>query len=100
MSLPIGVRPEAAADLRAARRWYEGQTQGLGAEFVREVSEAFDRISGLPEAFAVVWRDVRKHRARRFPYAVFYRVPADRVEVLAIHHASRDPSAWRSRADP
>jgi len=33
MSLPVIVRPEACAELREAREWYEVQRPGLGEKF-------------------------------------------------------------------
>ena len=43
------VRPEADADLVAARAWYERQREGLGAELILCVEEALERISRMPE---------------------------------------------------
>jgi len=34
---------------------------------------------------------------RRFPYGIYYRVYADRVEVIAVQHSRRDPADWQSR---
>jgi plasmid stabilization system protein ParE len=34
---------------------------------------------------------------RRFPYCVYYRPHADRIEILAVFHSSRAPSDWPSR---
>ena len=35
---------------------------------------------------------------RQFPFVVYYRVRDDRIEVLAVMHGGRDPSAWQARA--
>lgn len=97
MSLPVILRPEAEQDVESTRDWYEQQA-GLGQAFLDRVSDALDRIGAMPEMYAVVWQDVRACRLRRFPFVVYYRVLADRVEVLAVLHGSRDASAWQSRA--
>jgi plasmid stabilization system protein ParE len=47
---------------------------------------------------SVVWRNVRAARLRRFSYVVYYRIHADRVEVLAVMHGSRHGSSWWARA--
>lgn len=96
--LPVILRPEAEQDLISARDWYDQQRAGLGDEFVAEVSVVFDRLAATPKLFAAIWQDVRACRVRRFPYVVYYRVLADCVEILAVLHGSRDPSAWQSRA--
>ena len=61
------------------------------------VREALDQIESMPELFGVVWQDVRVARLRQFRHVVYYVVFTDRVEVLAVMHGSRDPSAWQSR---
>ena len=58
----------------------------------------FGRIAITPSAHRTVYRDVRRALTRRFPYGVYYRVHADRIEVIAVYHSSRDPSGWQSRA--
>jgi plasmid stabilization system protein ParE len=97
MNFPVVVRPEAEQDLLAARDWYDQQRVGLGDEFSTQVSAILDRLSAMPELFAVRWHDVRSCRLRQFPYIVYYRALSDRVEVLAVLHVSRDSSAWQSR---
>ena len=47
---------------------------------------------------AAVFADVRKAVVARFPYTVFYRAEATRVQVLAVFHSRRDPSIWQGRA--
>ena len=54
MSLPIVWRPEAEADLLAARDWYEWQRSGLGEEFADAVETILARIEAMPELYAIV----------------------------------------------
>jgi toxin ParE1/3/4 len=97
MSVPIVVRPEVEQDLRSAQDWYDARREGLGDEFSTQVSEMFDRLAQMPEMFALTWKDIRKCRLARFPYNVYYRSLIDRVEILAVMHASRHPRSWKSR---
>jgi toxin ParE1/3/4 len=97
MTLPVTLRPEAALDVLSAEEWYERQRSGLGQRFLDQVSQAFGRIADMPEMYAIVCKGVRSCRLRKFPYMVYYRVLADRVEVLAVIHGSRDPAVWKSR---
>lgn len=97
MSLPVVFRPEAEQDLIEARDWYDRQGTNLGDDFRAEIITLIERLGETPELYAVVWKNVRRCRPRKFPYVVYYRILADRVEVLAIVHGSRDPSTWRSR---
>ena len=58
----------------------------------------FDRIEQNPELYAAAFRSVRRAKLQRFPYVVYYRILADRIEVIAVLHGGRDPRVWRSRA--
>ena len=97
MNLPVILSPAASRDVEASAEHYEEEAE-LGAEFVARVEEVLDRIGQMPELHAVAYRDVRRARMSKFPHNVYYRVLADRVEVLAVIHGRRDPSAWQSRS--
>jgi plasmid stabilization system protein ParE len=97
MSLPVVLRDEAQAEFDEAFDHYEGLRAGLGIDFVARVQYVFDRISANPRSHAVVFADVRKAVVRQFPYCVYYRAEAARIEVIAVFHSSRDPSVWQKR---
>jgi plasmid stabilization system protein ParE len=97
MSLPVVLRRDASKDAEQARDYFESQRTGLGQKFVDRLREALGRIGDFPKAYAVVWRNVRAIRLRRFTYVVFYRVLPDRVEVFSIVDGRRDSSVWKSR---
>jgi plasmid stabilization system protein ParE len=98
MSLPVVLRDEAQAEFDEAFDYYEGKKQGLGVAFAERVQEVFDRISAHPKLHAEVYADIRKAVVAKFPYCVFYRAEAARVEVIAVFHSSRNPSIWQGRA--
>jgi plasmid stabilization system protein ParE len=97
MSLPVILRPEADADIQTIHDELEQVQTGLGDRFVARVREVLERIESMPELYGLVWQDVRAARLRKFRYLVYYVVFADRVEVLAVMHGSRDAPAWQSR---
>jgi plasmid stabilization system protein ParE len=92
MNYALVFRPEVREELNEAYIWYE-QKLGLGDEFLDCVDETLNRISQMPESYAVAHRDVRRALVRRFPYAVYYRIVSSRVIVIAIFHGRRDPQA-------
>lgn len=98
MSLPLQIRQEAETDLEQGRDWYEEKKPGLGDEFLECVEKALERIHDMPELYAPGYRGVRRCKVRRFPYVIYFRLSADRIEVIAIIHASRNPGIWKSRA--
>lgn len=98
MSREFIVSPEAEDDLAEAKRWYDNRQYGLGTELVECVDEAFATITRLPLVPAPVFEGLRRVLVRRFPYAVYYRVSDDRIDVVAVYHTSRDPRGWQERA--
>jgi plasmid stabilization system protein ParE len=98
MTLPVILRPEAAADMQATHQALEQSQAGLGRQFAARVREVLERIEAMPEMYGVACQDMRAARLKRFRYLLYYVVFADRVEVLAVMHGARDASAWRSRA--
>ncbi|HJT79121.1 MAG TPA: type II toxin-antitoxin system RelE/ParE family toxin [Gemmataceae bacterium] len=98
MTLPVILRPEAEADVQETHAYLEQSQVGLGRRFVARLREVLERIESMPELYGVVWQDVRAARLKKFRHIVYYVILADRVEVLAVMHGARDPSAWQERA--
>jgi plasmid stabilization system protein ParE len=92
------LRSEAREDLKAAAQWYEQRHDGLGAEFIDEFLAFITRIESDPQIFPVVEEPIRRGLVRRFPYAVYYSIEPDHLQVLAVMHCSQHPDTWRSRA--
>jgi plasmid stabilization system protein ParE len=97
VSYSLVFHPDVQPEVDDAYQWYEQQQPGLGDDFLTAIEEVFDRLRRTPRIHGTVWQDVRRALPRRFPYAVYYRIQDDRVEVVAVYHTSRDPSGWQSR---
>ncbi len=97
MSLPLDFHPAVRDEIDDAYRWYEQRRQGLGADFLDDLQPVLAEITANPARYGFADADIREGALAHFPYAVYYRVLADRVRVLAVYHASRDPSGWQSR---
>jgi plasmid stabilization system protein ParE len=97
MSLPVILRPEAEADIQATHDDLEQLRAGLGRQFAARLREVLERIGSMPEMYGLVWQDVRAVRLKKFRHVVYYVVFADRVEVLAVMHGSRNASEWQAR---
>ena len=98
MPLRLEFRPEAFADVAGAFFWYEDQRLGLGTDFELELDRTLAFIVAMPAAGRVVYRTLRRALVRRFSFAVYYVLHADRVEVRGVLHTSRHPRTWRGRA--
>jgi len=94
------VLAAAEAETTSAYDWYEAQSVGLGAEFLRAVEAVLASIQRTPALYPVVRGRTRRALLRRFPYGVFFyeRDEAQEVVVVAVVHGRRHPRVWHSRA--
>ena len=97
MSRPLIVRADAESDVEAAYHWYEERSPGLGAEFLRAVEASLSSVERDPERYPQHYKRARRALLRRFPYALFYVIESDLVEVIGCLHTRRHPRRWRSR---
>jgi plasmid stabilization system protein ParE len=77
----IRILDSALEDLDRGRRFYERQGEGLGDYFLDSLFAEIDSLL----VFAGIHREVLGyHRliARRFPYAVYYRMDGERIVVV------------------
>ena len=89
----------AAEEYRAARRWYERRTLGLGSRFRDELNRAVERIAAAPDRWPSYREFYRRHRVRRFPYTLYYRVlDEETIVILAVAHARRREGYWMRRS--
>ena len=93
----VRFRLEAARDVEGARGWYDEQRGGLGDAFAASLEDVIRLIAEFPEAFPEIAVSHRRALLHRFPYAVYYRLEAQVIDVLACLHTSRSPGTWRSR---
>ncbi|MEP6618984.1 MAG: type II toxin-antitoxin system RelE/ParE family toxin [bacterium] len=99
----ISFRPQARAEIREARGWYEAQVPGLGRVFIAELDATLAFLKLHPQMYGIVSDDgnVRRALLRRFPYSLVYEVlTADDLIVLACRHVRQDEIDWNgARSD-
>jgi len=98
MKAAFVFHPDVEGDVDEGYDWYERRRTGLGEDFLAAVEEVYARLQMNPQAHPRIYREVRRASARRFPYGIFYRLHADRIEILAVQHSRQDASRWQSRA--
>jgi toxin ParE1/3/4 len=98
MTLNVVFRRAAKSEFEEAAIWYDKRRSGLGQEFIFEIEQSLVSVAAAPHRYPIIFGDVRRTVARRFPYSVYFRVRADAVVVLAVFHGRRDPTTWRRRA--
>jgi plasmid stabilization system protein ParE len=92
--MKVRVLRSALEDLAAGRRFYDRQQEGVGAYFFDSLFSEIDSLT----LYAGIHRiEFGFHRmlARRFPFAVYYRVTGDEVVVLRVLDCRRDPARIR-----
>ena len=92
MKWTVRVRPEAELDLLVAAGWHTAHRQGLGAEFLEELSALIASLAENALLYAEIFDGVRRVFARRFPYAVTYQITDDEVVVLSVLRMRRRPA--------
>lgn len=85
------IRKDAEVDIAEAYSWYEGKREGLGSEFIEEISRTINAAFSEPLRFPLLFRQLRRARVRRFPYGVFFTTRHDAVVIVAVMHFGRNP---------
>ena len=98
MTRQVAFRQIARQEFEEAVAWYEGERLGLGLEFMAAVDQKVALIARQPGLFRQVRGSIRRAVIRRFPYTIHFVEEAERIVVLAVFHASRDPAEVRRRA--
>ena len=92
--MTVRFRTEAVEDVFSARSWYDQQLAGLGDQFVAALEGVVQLISELPDAFPEIAVGHRRALLGRFPYALYYRVERDVIDIVACLHTRRSPERW------
>ncbi|MBU4273537.1 MAG: type II toxin-antitoxin system RelE/ParE family toxin [Planctomycetes bacterium] len=92
----IDILAEAEQDLLDGIRFYDRQSPGVGFHFLESL---LADIESLRQFAGVHVLDFGYYRmlARRFPYAIFYRIEDDIIRVHAVLDCRRNPTWIRKR---
>lgn len=97
MRYEITVRKEAEYDLKNIFQYYEDVRFGLGHDLLLCVEEAISKVQRNPTIYKIIYKNLRRIAVRRFPFRLFYFIDSDRIIVVAIFHAQKDPKSWSNR---
>jgi plasmid stabilization system protein ParE len=90
-------RPIVQPEIDEAYQWYERQREELGDEFLDCVGNQIALICQMPEAYPIIYRDIRRSRIKLFPYVIYYRIVSSRVIITAVFHTRRNPKDAKAR---
>jgi len=95
--LDLTLHPASEAEAREAWLRYRASDPAVAIRFMAALDRAIEQVADHPERWSSYLHGTRRILLRRFPYAVVYRVEAQRVLVVAIAHQRRRPGYWRRR---
>ena len=94
---PVHFTEAARVELIDAQDWYKAEAPGLGRRFRAEIDSIVQRMTDNPRQFPMVFKTLRRARAKKFPYSLFFLIEPDTLLVVACFHSSRDPRHWQKR---
>lgn len=97
MNLAVEIHPEAVAEARSAREWYETRSDDTARAFLAEIDIGVESVRTAPELYPQYLHGTRRYLLRRFPYLIVYRVVGMTVQAVAIAHGRRRPGYWKAR---
>jgi len=89
MTYTLAFTGRAADDIVNAFEWYEVRRSGLGAEYLTALNRTLDLVQHMPTAGPEIQPGVRRLLLKNFPYAIYYSIGVQTVEILGCLHQRR-----------
>lgn len=97
MGFRLNISPAVKQEMAEAFAWYAERNAEAAENFREEVLGAFGLIAQHPDWFPL-WGDVvRRFVMKHYPYAVYYSVGDQVVNILAVGHNRRRAGYWQKR---
>ena len=93
----IRILASARDTLIEGAQFYEGQKEGLGEYFVDTLLSDIDSLVFLAGIHPVFYQRFFRMLSRRFPYAVYYKINGETVEIFAILDCRQNPDSIKKR---
>jgi plasmid stabilization system protein ParE len=96
--MKIRILPQARQDLEIGADYYELKDKGLGADFLAAILGDIDRL----KIHGGVHRFVHGFQwsvSKRFPFAIYYLVENQQVDIYAVLDCRQDPKKTIERLD-
>ena len=97
--MKLRILASASEDLVDAYTFYEKQRDGLGAYFVRSLVADIDALSSNAGIHPILFEGFHRALAKRFPFAIYYRLEDDTAIVYAVLDCRRSPAWHRKKLD-
>lgn len=99
MKYKFVYRPFVKQDLQNAIKYYKDISPRLAKEFVSRIREGKKYIEQNPLGDDVMYKNIRMHNIRQFPYHIHYYLDVDnkKIVVLAIAFSKREDLNFSKR---
>lgn len=95
--MKIEILDTAKRDLIDGFHFYEEQGAGLGSYFLTHLYADIESLRTYRGIHSKAYKDYHRLLAKRFPFAVFYKVEANSVRIYAVLDCRRNPSWIRKK---
>ena len=93
----VFISDHAQEEYERIFEWYYKQDRQAAFGFEDAFAKGLYLLSTQPLIFQHCDPIHRVYLLKHFPYKVIYRVYDDRVAIVSVIHASREPDAWKER---
>ena len=94
--MKIQILNEAEQDLIDSSRFYEMQEHGLGDYFLNSLFSDIDSLH-LYAGIHSIHFGYHRLLSKRFPFAIYYRIEQDIIQIWAVLDCRRDPAKIQTR---
>lgn len=91
--MKVRILASAGQDLLDGYRFYESLQPGIGERFLESMFADIDALAVTAGVHSIHFGGFHRLLAKRFPFAIYYRVTADTAVVYAVLDCRRSP-AW------
>lgn len=97
--MPLRILQKAQREFDQGADWYEDQEPGRGVSdrFTDAVNSVLLEIASNPLRWPKVRKSIREALVMGWPYAVYYRIRPQLIEIISIFNTHRDPKRWMGR---
>ncbi len=101
MQYKLVITHSAQNDILDASDWYEYQSKGRGELYMLSIDKCIKLVLKNPFSFAIIYLQIRKANAKKYPYSLYYRIDEikNEITIFAVIHQSRSEEIWKNRID-
>ena len=95
--MKINILDAASQDLIDGFHFYDKQESGLGDYFIDSLFSDIDSLQIYAGIHTIVFGNSYRMLAKRFPFAIYYKLTEDEISVYAVLDCRRSPAWVRNR---